>query len=133
MCARNITLEWVNKAEEDAAVAERESRVRKRPSPGAVCYHEQQCIEKYLKAVLQEMERPIPKTHDLYVLLDLCGVDRLGAAVDRDGLVSLTRYATHFRYPGEPATKDDAKLAILLMRRYRTALRTHLGLRDSNP
>ena len=39
MCARNITLEWVNKAEEDAAVAERESRVRKRPSPGAVCYH----------------------------------------------------------------------------------------------
>ena len=45
MCARNITLEWVNKAEEDAAVAERESRVRKRPSPGAVCYHAQQCIE----------------------------------------------------------------------------------------
>ena len=59
MCVRNITLEWVNKAEEDAAVAERESRVRKRPSPGAVCYHAQQCIEKYLKAVLQEMERQV--------------------------------------------------------------------------
>ena len=129
MRARDITLEWVNKAEEDFDVAERESRVRKRPSPGAVCYHAQQCIEKYLKAVLQEMNRSIPKTHDLYMLLDLCGVDRFGADVDRDGLVSLTRYATHFRYPGEPATKDDAKLAIRLMRRYRTTLRAHLDLR----
>jgi hypothetical protein len=62
MRARDITLEWANKAEEDAAVALRESRVRKQPSPGAVCYHAQQCIEKYLKAVLQEMGRPIPKS-----------------------------------------------------------------------
>ena len=128
MHARDITLEWVHKAEEDAAVAGRESRVRKQPSPGTVCYHAQQCIEKYLKAALQEMEQPIPKTHDLCALLDLCGVDRLGAVVDRDGLVSLTRYATRFRYPGEPATNDDAKLAIMLMRRYRTTLRAHLNL-----
>ncbi|MDD2455478.1 MAG: HEPN domain-containing protein [Kiritimatiellae bacterium] len=61
MSVREITLEWVAKAEEDAAVSERESRVRKQPSPGAVCYHAQQCIEKYLKAVLQEQGRPIPK------------------------------------------------------------------------
>ena len=131
MNVRHITLEWVGKAEEDAAVAERENRVRKHFSPGTVCYHAQQCIEKYLKAVLQKLARPIPKTHDLYILLGLCGVDRVGAAVDRDGLVSLTRYATRFRYPGESATKDDAKLAILLMRRYRKALREHLDLQDN--
>ena len=46
MSVREITLEWVAKAEEDASVSERESRVRKQPSPGAVCYHAQQCIEK---------------------------------------------------------------------------------------
>ena len=39
MSAHELTLEWVAKAEEDAAVAERECRVRKTPSPGAVCYH----------------------------------------------------------------------------------------------
>ena len=65
MSVREITLEWVAKAEEDASVSERESRVRKQPSPGAVCYHAQQCIEKYLKAVLQEQGCPIPKIHDL--------------------------------------------------------------------
>ena len=48
------------KAEEDAAVAEREARVRKAPSPGAVCYHAQQAIEKYVKAVLQQQGRTIP-------------------------------------------------------------------------
>ena len=60
MSADELTLEWVAKAEEDAAVAERESRVRRTPSPGAVCYHAQQAIEKYLKAVLQQQGHPIP-------------------------------------------------------------------------
>ncbi len=109
-------------------MAIRESRVRKHPSPGAVCYHAQQCIEKYLKAVLQERQRPIPKTHDLHVLLVLCGVDCFEAVMDRDGLVSLSRYATLFRYPGELATSADAKQAIQHMRRYRKALRNYLDL-----
>jgi hypothetical protein len=38
MAISEMTLEWVEKAEEDAAVAEREGRVRKNPAPGAVCY-----------------------------------------------------------------------------------------------
>jgi hypothetical protein len=42
--------------------------------------------------------------------------------------VSLTRFATRFRYPGEAATREDAKLAVALMRRYRAALREILGL-----
>jgi HEPN domain-containing protein len=128
MSVREITLEWVAKAEEDASVSERESRVRKQPSPGAVCYHAQQCIEKYLKAVLQEQGRPIPKTHDLTSLSKQCQFNPLCVPVECDGLVSLTRFATRFRYPGEAATGEDAKLAIALMRRYRAALREFLGL-----
>lgn len=128
MSALDITLEWVAKAEEDAFVSERESRVRKQPSPGAVCYHAQQCVEKYLKAILQEQGQPIPKIHDLASLSELCQFGPLTLPVERDGLVSLTRFATHFRYPGEAATREDAKLAIALMRRYRAALRDFLGL-----
>ena len=57
----------------------------------SVRYHAQQCVEKYLKAVLQEQGAPIPKIHDLASLLDPIGV-----LLDRDGLVRLTRFATHF-------------------------------------
>ena len=128
MNVRDLTLEWIGKAEEDAAVAERENRVRKQPSPGAVCYHAQQCIEKYLKAVLQEQGLPIPKIHDLTSLSEQCQFNPLCVPVERDGLVSLTRFATRFRYPGEAATGEDAKLAIALMRRYRGTLREFLSV-----
>jgi len=128
MSADELTLEWVAKAEEDAAVAEREARVRKAPSPGAVCYHAQQAIEKYVKAVLQQQGHTIPRTHDLPTLHALCEPSDRGLLIDRDGLVGLTRYGTRFRYPGEFADRDDAKQALALMRRYREAFRSILGL-----
>lgn len=43
-----MTLEWVAKAEGDFAVMEREARVRKKPNYDAMCFHAQQCAEKYL-------------------------------------------------------------------------------------
>ena len=59
------TSEWVAKAEGDYLTAGRELRARKSPNYDAVCFHAQQCAEKYLKAVLQENERNIPKIHNL--------------------------------------------------------------------
>ena len=44
---------------------ERESRVRKSPNYDGVCFHAQQCIEKYLKAKLVEADIDFPKTHNL--------------------------------------------------------------------
>ena len=67
-----LTLEWINKADGDFAIAGRELRVRKSPVYDAVCFHSQQCAEKYLKAILQENEREIPKIHNLIELLKLC-------------------------------------------------------------
>jgi hypothetical protein len=48
-----LTIEWVDKAEGDFSTALREFRVRKSPNYDAVCFHAQQCVEKYLKARLQ--------------------------------------------------------------------------------
>lgn len=59
-----ITIEWINKAEGDYAVMEREGRVRKHPNFDGVCFHAQQCAEKYLKAWLIEADIDFPKTHD---------------------------------------------------------------------
>ena len=124
-----VLREWVEKAEEDYAVALRESRVRKNPAHSAVCFHAQQCLEKYLKAVLLECSKPLSKTHDLDMLLNDC-LDRhpLWGAM-RDDLKRLARYAVQFRYPGESADREEAVSAVAIMRRCREEIRTSLGLR----
>jgi HEPN domain-containing protein len=65
-----ITQEWVDKAEGDFATAQREINVEDKPNYDAVCFHSQQCIEKYLKACLQENNIAFGRTHDLTKLLD---------------------------------------------------------------
>ena len=60
-----LTAEWVQKAEDDFIVAQKMLRARKKPVYDAVCFHSQQCSEKYLKAYLQENNLDIPKTHKL--------------------------------------------------------------------
>jgi len=47
------TQEWIEKAEGDLKVARRETQTAD-PVYDAVCFHAQQCAEKYLKAVLEE-------------------------------------------------------------------------------
>lgn len=64
-------LEWTQKAEGDFEVMLQLARVRKPAVFDAVCFHAQQCAEKYLKAALHEAAQPVPKTHDLTKLLDL--------------------------------------------------------------
>jgi HEPN domain-containing protein len=45
------TREWIARAEEDFQVATTLIRPRKKPLWGPVCFHAQQCVEKYLKAI----------------------------------------------------------------------------------
>src|SRR5438552_3154885 len=66
-----LTREWVHKAEGDFVTAQREVRARKSPNPESACFHAQQCVEKYLKARLQEAAIAFPHTHDLEALLKL--------------------------------------------------------------
>lgn len=44
-----LTIEWVQKAEGDYATSKREVLVRNYPNYDAVCFHAQQCAEKYLR------------------------------------------------------------------------------------
>jgi len=53
-----IVQEWIDKAEGDWNTARREYRVRKSPNYDAVCFHSQQCAEKYLKA-FRNFVRPL--------------------------------------------------------------------------
>jgi HEPN domain-containing protein len=60
-----ITSEWIDKAEGDFATAQRELDAIDHPNYDAVCFHTQQCAEKYLKAFLQEADITFRRTHDL--------------------------------------------------------------------
>ena len=66
-----IVDEWISKAEGDFLTAGREIRARKSPNYDAVCFHCQQCAEKYLKAVLQAHKKYIPKIPYLLELMSL--------------------------------------------------------------
>lgn len=56
-----LTAEWIQKAEDDFIVAQKMLRARKYPVYDAVCFHAQQCAEKYLKAFIQEHGRIFQK------------------------------------------------------------------------
>ena len=57
--------EWVAKAEEDLTTAAHTLRLGRSCPTGAVCFHAQQTVEKYLKAYLVSRGTPFPKTHDI--------------------------------------------------------------------
>ena len=120
--------EWVRKAEGDYGTAMREFAVEGEANYDAVCFHCQQCVEKYMKAFLIANGATFPKTHDLSILLDLCLPLRGNWADLRPGLDLLTRAAVSFRYPGEFAERAEAVAAKAVADRVRPILRDALGL-----
>jgi HEPN domain-containing protein len=90
--------EWLDRADLDLRLAERELRIPP-PLPSGAAYHAQQAAEKALKAFLAAHNAPFPFTHNLSVLLSLC--QALDSTFEQFGDVaaSLTPFATQFRYP----------------------------------
>ena len=123
-----ITQEWINKAEGDFATAQRELQIQQMPNYDAVCFHSQQCVEKYLKACLQEENIAFTKTHDLSILLDLFLPMQPGWATLRPTLDALTTYAVEFRYPGASANQSVAKQAFEDCAAIRQIIRQYLSL-----
>ena len=105
---KQITQEWVDKAEGDFATAQRELHVQEMPNYDAVCFHSQQCAEKYLKACLQEENIAFNRIHDLSRILDLLLPVEPKWETLRPTLEVLTAYAVEFRYPGISANKELA-------------------------
>lgn len=126
-----IVAEWLSKAEADFATLERESRVRKKTNYDGICFHAQQCAEKYLKARLSKAEIHFTKIHDLVALLELVLEVEPTWEQFRIDLAFLSDFAVSFRYPGESADREAARNAVRRCRLFRKAARTALGL-ESN-
>ena len=105
--------DWLIKAEHDLKSAKKLFGGDD-PINDTALYHTQQCAEKALKAYIAFNDKPIEKTHDIQLLLELCiEMDEEFDNLYRNG-ISLNPYSTIFRYPG-PASEpdsDDVKNAI---------------------
>ena len=119
---KKTTREWVKKAEEDYVVAEQESRSGI-PVHDAVCFHCQQCAEKYLKGLIEELGLSVPKTHFLDLLLTALKPHHPTLRSLRRGLLFLTVFAVDTRYPGDSAGKCQAVAALRWTKRVRTEAR----------
>jgi HEPN domain-containing protein len=122
------TQEWILKAEEDFAVMMTLARPRKKPLWSPLCFHAQQCAEKYLKARLNEASIQYFKTHDLEQLLNqVMPIEPLWAAF-RPSLKQLSDSAVLPRYPGNFYTKTEAQRALKTCKAFRKEARASFGL-----
>lgn len=119
-----IVQEWIEKAENDIRNAVFTLKMRDRCPTDTVCFHAQQCVEKYLKAFLVLKEINFKKTHDIEELVNLLPA-KCRPKLTPEEQRRLTDYATVTRYPGdyEPIPLAEARRAVSVARRVRNEMR----------
>jgi len=118
---------WTTMAEEDYQLAQMAS-CHTEPLRYGMCFHAQQCAEKYLKAILVFRGHAFPKTHDLLALNDLCAHAGVVVPIVLDELDLLSAYAVQVRYPGDEPTLKEAQHAVEIAEIVRRFAREFLGL-----
>jgi HEPN domain-containing protein len=122
-----VIREWIIKAENDLKTAVHTLEMEDDCPTDTVCFHAQQCVEKYLKAFLVLEETDFPKTHDIGKITALIP-SRIKVPLTVEEQIQLTNYATVMRYPGDyfPISMTEAKQAVRIARRVRTHIRNLL-------
>ena len=123
-----LTLEWIQRAEADYVAVQQLLLPADLLLRNIICFHAQQCVEKYLKAWLQEANIPVPRAHNLEELLDLI-VPKLPAWSDwQPDFKIITKYAVEPRYPSTPVTVENTQHAGSICEEVRQAIRARLKL-----
>ena len=122
-----VVAQWVQKAENDLRNAEHTLTMGEDCPYDTVCFHAQQCVEKYIKALLTHLSIDFPKIHDIRELSTLLPPD-LRPPLSVAEQERLTYYAVETRYPGvwEPFTRIEAEAAVATARRLRESIRPNL-------
>ena len=122
----SVVGEWTIKADNDLKTAAHTLKLGAECPTDTVCYHAQQCVEKYLKAFLVFKGIDFPKTHDLERLVALVPArHRPNLTHEEQG--RLTEYATGARYPGwGEVPMAEARRAVAVARRVREEIRSAL-------
>lgn len=119
-----VVAEWVVKAEHDLLTAAHTLKLGANCPTDTVAFHAQQCVEKYLKALLTLHGEEFPRTHNLAQLVALCppGVLARWPLLEQR---QLTEYAVVARYPGAglDITLSEARRAVRIARKIRREVR----------
>ncbi len=124
----NVVRAWIKKAENDLINAENTIKMESPPTD-TICFHAQQCAEKYLKGFLTFHELDFPKTHSLEDLVLLCKGVAPNIESELDDIEILSSYGVEVRYPDEiyyDIPKDDAQEAIDLAKKVKTVVLKYL-------
>ena len=117
----NEVLEWERFAEMDYVTANHLDKTLYPKQMEIICYHCQQCAEKYLKALTEHLGKEIEKTHDLGNLSTTISET---LEVPQSVLVSyakLTQYGVKIRYPQEfEMSENHVKSALADMETVKT-------------
>ena len=124
--------EWIGKAEEDYRTALRMSRYRRDPTPSTICFHCQQCVEKYLKACAVRLGQPVLHIHHLERLLDAIVPLLPALQAQRNDLLTINPFGVAPRYPGFILDMKDAAEAVAAMKRVRLVLRQVIGIKRTS-
>jgi HEPN domain-containing protein len=121
-----VAREWVTKAENDLKAAIHLVQLGEEGPCDAACFHAQQTVEKYLKALLVSEQIDVPKTHDCEQLMALIPAPvRPSLTIEEQG--EITEYAWRARYPGfAQIGLAEAKRAIDIAQRARDEVREKL-------
>ena len=122
-----LTLEKVRKAETDYLMMKAGQQISAPDIHDAICFHAQQCIEKYLKAWLQEANIRPPRTHELNVLLNLIVPTHPEWGAWQTDFADFQPHAVDVRYETF-ATAADAEHAVRVCTEVRTTIRAALQL-----
>jgi len=120
--------QWLEYADEDLRLAEHTLTMEHRCPYRLAAYHAQQCAEKHLKAYLVVRNVDFPFTHNLSLLLELCGNTAAWGTSLQDA-EELSRFAIMTRYPGEDreVTRDQALRAVGIASRVGESVRDTLA------
>ena len=124
-----VAREWMTKAENDLKTAVHTLDLGEECPTDMVCFHAQQCVEKYLKAVLVLDGIDFPKIHDIGELVTLLPQESVNLDITVEEQRRLTEYATVTRYPGdyEPISLVEAREAVEIAKRIRGKIRPLLS------
>jgi len=126
----HLVRQWIEKAKEDYKNAEYVLTLEEDCPVSTVCFHSQQCVEKYRKALLACLSLAVPRSHDLLELYNRIPADHR-PALAQEGLAVLNRYAVEARYPGDwdIISRHEAEEAFGIARAARRTISEELATR----
>ena len=123
-----LTLEKVRTAEADWKILKMTQQELTPDLYNPICFLAQQCVEKYLKAWLQEANLRVPRTHDLNALLALIVPTRPEWRKWHTDFDPFKPYAVDVRYGDYSADEADVAHALRVCTEVRREIRAALQL-----